>query len=165
MKYDDYDIAFEGENYHLKLDKLGQKELMDVIERDCKVSLEKIKPTIIAFPSFYSYNQDHRIAAEATLAAVRPSNREAKYFVPIVLSYEEAADLWSLENKNSPNVFVSLTQEEINKKLKALGLYISQNRPFPNLRSLKTLKSLTTLRGSQAGSEFAEAYTAHRISL
>lgn len=165
LKYDDYDIVFEGEKYHLKLDLLGQKNLMGIIERESSVSIEKIKPSIVAFPSFSSYNQDHRIAAEATFAAVRPSNRGAKHFVPTVLSYEEAVDFWSVKNKNMPNVFMSISKKEINKKLKALKLYRSQNRPFPNLRSIKTLESLATLRGSQVGTEFAEAYTVYRIAI
>ena len=165
LKYDDYDIAFEGNDYHLKLDMLGQKKLMDVIERDSKVSLEKIRPSIVVFPSFFSYNQDHRVAAYAAFASLRPSDKKLKHFVPNVLSYEEAADLWSLENKNIQNVFVSLSQKEIDRKLEALELYSSQARPFPNLRSLQALKTLAVLRGSQTGSEHAEAYTVHRITV
>ena len=165
LEYDDYDIAFEGDDYHLKLDKLGQKKLMDVIERESKVSIEKIKPTIVVFPSASSYNQDHRIAALATHAALRPSNKESKHFVPTILKYEEAADLWSTEEKRSPDVLVSLSEAEINTKLKALRLYKSQDRPAPNTRSAKVLESLSILRGSQAGTQYAEGFISHRLIL
>jgi len=165
LKYDKYDIALEGERYHLKLDLLGQKKLMDIIERESTVAIEKVKPTIIAFPSFYSYNQDHRVAAEATFAAVRPSNREAKHFIPTVLSYEEPADLWNKTQQILPNVFVPITEKETSIKLKAMHFYRSQLRMFPNLRSSKALQTLAVLRGAQAGREFAEAFVNYRIVL
>ena len=60
LQFDDYHIAFPGDKYHLKLDIIGQHRLMDVIERESSVSIENIKPTMVAFPSFASYNQDHR---------------------------------------------------------------------------------------------------------
>ncbi|MDP2692851.1 MAG: PIG-L family deacetylase, partial [bacterium] len=50
LKVDGWDIALPGDDYHLKLDTLGQKALMDIIERESKVSIEKIKPTIVVFP-------------------------------------------------------------------------------------------------------------------
>ena len=50
LKFDDYYLAFGGNDHHLKLDLWGQKALMDMIERGSSVSLEKVKPTIVAFP-------------------------------------------------------------------------------------------------------------------
>ena len=165
LKYDKYDIALEGQKYHLKLDLLGQKKLMDIIERESAVSIEKVKPSMVAFPAFSSYNQDHRIVTLATHAALRPAEREAKHFVSTVLSYEEPADAWSIDQQTAPSVFVPITEEEVANKLKAVRLYRSQLRTFPNLRSVKTLESLAILRGSWASTAFAEAFTTHRIVL
>src|SRR3989344_3546849 len=151
LGYDKYDIAFEGSRYHLKLDLLGQKKLMDIIERESSLSIEKIKPSIVAFPSFSSYNQDHRAAANATYAALRPAERETKHFVPTVLIYEEPADSWNTTQQISPNVFIPITEKEISIKLKAMDFYRSQLRMFPNLRSLKALQTLAVLRGAQSG--------------
>ena len=165
LKYDKYDIALVGSKYHLRLDLLGQKKLMDIIERGSSVSIEKTKPTIVAFPSFFSYNQDHRVAAQAAFSALRPQNRDSKHFVPIVLSYEEPADVWSIDGQTALNLFVPITEKEARTKLQALKFYKSQLRPFPNLRSIKALESLAILRGAQAGTEYAEAFTNHRIGL
>lgn len=165
LKYDKYDIALAGSKYHLKLDLLGQKKLMDVIERESSVSIEKIKPTIVAFPSPSSYNQDHRAAASATHATLRPAEKKAKHFVATLLSYEEPADLWNTTQQILPNVFLPITEKEARTKLQALKLYKSQLRPFPNLRSIKVLESLAILRGAQASTKFAEAFTTHRIVL
>lgn len=162
LRYDGYHIAFPGDKYHLKLDLLGQKALMDLIERESTVSIEKVKPTIVAFPLSTSYNQDHRTIAIATHAALRPAQRSTKHFVLTVLSYEEPQDAWILRNQPEPNFFVPLSKNEIDVKLSALKLYKSQLRPLPNPRALETIKSSATLRGAQCGSNFAEAFTAYR---
>lgn len=162
LEFDNYYLAFEGNNYHLKLDLIGQKKIMDLIERESIVSIENIKPTIVAFPSPFSYNQDHRITTMAAHAALRTNAQGNKHFVPNVLSYEQCADEWSLCQRSHPNFFVPLTLKQINAKLKALKLYKSQVRPFPNPRSVESLKALAILRGSQSGYQFAESYTVYR---
>ena len=162
LKFDNYDFAFPGNEYHLKLDILGQKALMDSIERESKVSIEKVKPTIIAFTSPLSYNQDHRIAAMAAHASTRPAPYRTKHFVKNVLSYEEAADQWTLENNMKINLFLPLNQTEIDAKVKSLKLYKSQLRPAPNLRSVQAMVTLAKLRGHQSGTNFAEAFVSYR---
>lgn len=164
LKFDGYSMEFSGNDYHLKLDTLGQKKLMGVIERESKVSIEKIKPTIVAFPSFTSYNQDHRVAALAALAATRPAPSGAKHFVPIVLSYEEAADQWSHDVMLTPNLFVPLSKNQLDAKMKSLKLYKSQLRAAPNLRAPELLETLAILRGAQCGQNFAEAYSCLRMT-
>ena len=163
LKYDDWDLAFKGNDYHLRLDTLGQKALMDVIERESKVAIEKVKPTIIAFTSPESYNQDHRIAAYAAHASARPQPKGAKHFVETVISYEEPADGWTTAKNPHPNFFVKLSEENLAKKAEAIALYKSQDRPFPNMRSKETIDALAKLRGSQSGVNLAEGFVAYRI--
>jgi LmbE family N-acetylglucosaminyl deacetylase len=162
LKFDGYHIAFPGNKYHLQLDTLGQKAIMDMVERDSPVAIEKIKPDIIAFPTHYSYNQDHAIAAHAVHAALRPAPEGAKHFVPMVLSYEEVADNWALQGKLRPNYFVRLTIEEVNRKIESIELYKSQFRRSPSTRSPESLRALSVLRGAESATEYAEGYYAHR---
>lgn len=161
LKISDYDIAYSG-NYHLKLDVLGQHEVMQLVERKSTVSLEKIKPDIVAFPSLYSYNQDHQLAARATHAAIRPAETPAKHFVETAIAYEVPADGWSMHHQIVPNFFVPLSVTELEVKKEAMSIYASQMRPSPNPRSLPTIESLTRLRGSFVSTEFAEAYILYR---
>lgn len=163
LRFDNYFLAFKGNNYHLKLDLLGQKQLMDVIERDNPLAIEKVKPTIIAFPSLFSYNQDHRIATLATHACLRPAPKKDKHFVPIVLSYEEPSDEWTFHNQKEPNFFVEIKEKDITAKQKAMQMYQSQNRTSNNPRSIQILKNLALLRGSQIGERYAEAFYVHRF--
>jgi LmbE family N-acetylglucosaminyl deacetylase len=163
LNYDDYDISFPGNKYHLKLDTLGQKALMDEIERESSVALERVRPDIVAFPSASSYNQDHKIAANAALASLRPASPTSKHFVSTVISFEEVADNWTIDPKFTPNYFEVLSDLQLEKKLSAVKLYASQYRPTPSTRSGTALKALSILRGVQSGNKYSEGFFIHRI--
>src|SRR3989338_7174683 len=47
LKVDGYDIVYEETEKHLRLDNMPRRELIAVIERESKVSIDKIKPTIV----------------------------------------------------------------------------------------------------------------------
>ncbi len=163
LSYDDYHIAFGSNNHHLRLDNHAQLELINAIERETPLSLEKLKPNLVLFPSSTNYNQDHRAAAQATFAACRPASRQYKYQPQMVFSYEVAADQWNMEKLFSPNFFMKLSSQQLDRKLRALRLYKSQLRQRANPRSPKTLEGLAALRGSQSGNSFAEAFYCHRF--
>lgn len=163
LKVDGWDIAFLGNDYHLKLDTLGQKALMDIIERESKVSIEKIKPTIVVFPSSISYHQDHRIVAEAIHASLRPSLQNSKNKLKTVLMYEEPSDSWTLQKGFEPDFFVVLTNDHVRTKITALKFYKSQLRPTPNLRSPEIIKVFAKSRGALCGYKYAEGYRNLRI--
>ncbi|MDP2684518.1 MAG: PIG-L family deacetylase, partial [bacterium] len=128
-----------------------------------KVSIEKIKPTIVVFPSSISYNQDHRIVAEAIHASLRPSLQNSKHKLKTVLIYEEPSDSWTLQKGFEPDFFVVLTNNQLNTKITALKLYKSQLRATPNLRSPEILKVFAKARGALCGCKYAEGYRNLRI--
>ena len=163
LKYDDYEIAFEGNSYHLMLDKLPQLELISMIERNSRLALEKIKPALVLLPHPESYNQDHRAAETATFSACRPASPNNKFQPKTILSYEFPGDYWSLRISALFNFFVELTKGHLENKLNALKLYKSQVRRHPNPRSFDALHSLATLRGAQSGCSLAEAFQLFRI--
>lgn len=163
LKYDDYHLAFPGDAFHLKLDRLPQFELISAIEKG-PLSLARIKPTIIASPQVSDYNQDHRSVAQAVMAATRPAPDEFKPLQRLVLGYEfSATALWSTQPSNNPNFFVELEKGDLEAKIKALRLYSSQLRNGYHSRSVHVLKSLAYLRGSQSGVQSAEAFFSYRI--
>lgn len=164
LSIDDYHIAFPGEEYHLRLDKIPQRDIIAEIE-NAKVSLHKSNPTIVAFPSIYSYNQDHRIAAQASFSATRPMPKEFKPLTPLVLSYEEPTDAWTPHESPSPNFFVTLTEDNLKAKITALKLYKTQLREGNHPRSPKALETLARLRGAQSGQTLSEAFYCYRIIL
>ncbi len=162
LGYDGYHIAFPGNKFHLRLDELSQKDLMDEIERG-PTSLESVNPTILAFPSLGDYNQDHRRAAQAAFASCRPIPGMNKKIPGIVLSYEHTTGGWGISSEGNPNFFVPLSTQDMKKKIEALNLYKSQVRKNPHPRSAEIVQALAKLRGALCGAEAAEAFYLHRL--
>jgi LmbE family N-acetylglucosaminyl deacetylase len=165
LKIDRYTIVFVGDKYHLKLDTYGQFQVMHQIEQASIVAIEKIKPTMITFPSMYSYNQDHVAVAKAAHAALRPSEMHSKHFIRNVLAFEVPADGWGMQEQRLPNFYLPLSPKELRVKSRALRMYTSQYRPQPNPRSAEAIEALASLRGTQCQSPYAEAYHVYRIAV
>jgi len=166
MKYlriDDFEIAFPGNKYHLKLDQLPVFDLIETIEKKSKVSIANASPTILATSQVSDYNQDHSTVAKASVAATRPAPHDLKPFLPLVLSYEFAANSWNMLNSPPPNFYVSLSKEDLKAKIKAMQIYKSQIRRGFHTRSAKTIESLAKLRGAQVGCYAAEAFYCYRF--
>ena len=164
LKIDGYKIAFPGNDYHLQLDRLGQKQLIHEIERGKEISLEEIKPDIIAFHSVNDYNQDHEAVAKAAFSACRPSPKENKFVPNVILSFEESTDFWSLNGQKKLNFFVELSEEEINNKIKAISLHKSQLKSEKgHPRHLDVIRAIALHRGSAIGKSWAEGYYSHKI--
>ena len=62
LKVDDYETIFDSSNDNRYLDSKPLHDLIEIIESDSKVSLNKIKPTIVAIPTNYSHHQDHSLS-------------------------------------------------------------------------------------------------------
>lgn len=164
LNVDDYEIALKGSQYHLKLDALPQKDILDIIEKKSRVSIEKVKPTIVALPSRCSENQDHIAVATAGLTALRPRSRELKHFPKIVIAYEQGSTFWSYESFK-PSLFVDIS-ENLDSKLNALSYYKSQVPKTGNSpRTIESIDLLARFRGSQICVRAAEAFEALRITL
>ncbi|HSK97311.1 MAG TPA: hypothetical protein VK891_11900, partial [Euzebyales bacterium] len=157
LKYDDWDIALPGAQYHLRLDAMAQVDLIAVIETGCRLSLRAVEPTVVLLPSPLSYNQDHRAVSEAATTALRPYGGE--HAAPTVVAiFEEVADQWTPGVSPPPNLFVDLDAVHLDDKITAMRAYASQVRPHPHTRSLEALRTMATVRGAHSGVEYAEAY-------
>ena len=88
--------------------------------------------------------------------ATRPihKNKVNRLFTYEVLSSSE----WKYTENFLPNYFISISENEISLKWKALEYYLSETKEFPFPRSAKGLKTLAMYRGMQAGVEYAEAF-------
>jgi LmbE family N-acetylglucosaminyl deacetylase len=164
MRLDGYHLAFPGDEYMLQLDQISQRRLINEIERG-PVSLENMKPDIIAFPSWHDYNQDHRAANEAAIAATRPVEGTYKYVPELILEYELPYTGWGPGNVRVPNFFVSLEKDALRAKLDSLRLYKSQMKTGKGPVSVYASEQLTKMRGLIAGVEHAEAYVLRRINV
>ena len=144
---------------NIKMNIVPHLELVQFIEK-C-IEDWKAEAIITHHPS--DTNIDHQETSRATIAACRlfqrkegiPNLREL-CFMEVPSSTE-----WSLnsaENRFTPNLFVEVGQEGVNKKIEALKAYTGVMRSYPHPRSEVALIGLAAYRGSMAGCDYAEAF-------
>jgi len=164
LKVDGYDIVYEESEKHLRLDTISRRELIAKIERDSKVSIDRIKPTMVALPAI-SYNQDHCAVFHAGFTACRPNLPEIKPFQKIVVAYDNPTLFWNTEyEKFHPNFYVDISKYQ-DIKLKAMLFHKSQLRDSLHHLSIDSLNNLVRLRGREISVEAAEAFMCYRFIL
>ena len=158
LKVDRYDTIFDSPNDNRYLDAKPLHELISKIETESKVSLAKIKPTIVAIPSINSHHQDHIHIFKACIAALRPLN---KPIADVVISYEAPEhSRWSASGVFQPNLYIDI-EKYLTRKISAFYKYKSQIRIGG--RDKHTIKNHAEYRGKEAGRKICEAYFVHRL--
>ena len=99
LKVDDWEVVYTDDAVHLALDTVPRKELVRLIERDARLSIEKVEPTLMLIPAS-SYNQDHEALFRACITATRPGVRSQRHLVPYVLAYDNTS-LFSMPRSQS----------------------------------------------------------------
>jgi len=164
LKIDDYDIFYTDAETHLRLDAIPQRDLISVIEKDSKVAIDRINPTMVALPAI-SYNQDHVATFKAGFTACRPHDPTVKSFPQIVLSYDNQTLFWNVDyDKYHPNLYVDIS-DFLDTKIKAMSLHKSQLRHSPHHCSIENMEYLARVRGHEISVEAAEAFVCHRLVL
>ena len=72
-----------------------------------------------------------------------------------------AATDWSVNRAMrpfTPNTYIEVGKEGIQRKIDALSQYRGVMRPYPHPRSDEALLGLAAYRGAQAGVKYAEAF-------
>ena len=148
-------VLFRGEEHHLKLDAIPQAHLVGFLEE----VLRDTRPTLAVVPCRGHHHQDHRAAAEASVAALRPApDTVGRPFVPHVIAYGHSAAGWGGESfQVRPSVFVDVTAV-IETKIAALACYKTQLCPVPHPRSLAAVRNQQAVWGAHAGIAYAEAF-------
>lgn len=137
--------------------RCDQVPLLDIIKKIEQV-IRRIKPVIIYTHNGSDLNIDHVLTFKAVLTACRPvvGASVKKLYAFETLSSTEWSPL-GMASPFYPTRFVDISAFEA-IKLKALTVYASEMKAFPDARSLEAVKVLGRLRGSQAGVQVAEAF-------
>jgi LmbE family N-acetylglucosaminyl deacetylase len=157
---DDYDVLYDDSDRHLRLDQVPRRELVSALERDSRVAIDRLKPTMISLPA-PSYNQDHEAVHKAGMTACRPHLAALKPFQNVVLLADAPQLSWSLRRFN-PTFYVDIT-DYLEKKIAAFRCHRSQLRPDPHNGSLESLRLLALARGRDVSVGAAEAYECPRL--
>jgi len=147
---------------HLRLDAVPRVELIGLLERECPLAIDKVKPDILLFPAV-SYNQDHEALNRAVWAACRPHLPSDKPFVRAVWAYDQPQLGWN-HAAFRPNLYVDISRH-LDRKLAAFRCHASQVRPDPHHASVENMERLARLRGSEVSVAAAEAFECHRLLL
>ena len=151
--------VYETNYPNIKMNVIPHLEVVQFIE-EC-IRDYKAEAIITHHPS--DVNIDHQEVSKAVNAAVRLFQRTEGIPRLRMLAYMEvpSSTEWSLnssQNRFTPNLFVEVGQDGIDKKIEALSAYDGVMRLFPHPRSKEALTGLAAFRGAQAGLEYAEAF-------
>jgi LmbE family N-acetylglucosaminyl deacetylase len=161
-KAHDAEVFMTDEQRHMRLDVIPRRDLVAVLEREARLSIQNVKPHFVLLP-FPSYNQDHEAVCRAGITACRPHDPRALSVPPAVWLYEYPPNSWCLPHERfTPNVYVDIS-EHLQGKIDSYLLYESQARSGMHQNSPENIKTLALLRGKEVGVEAAEAYQALRL--
>jgi LmbE family N-acetylglucosaminyl deacetylase len=149
--------AHEPEFARFPDNRCDQIPLLDIIKKIEQV-IQRIKPKIVYTHNGSDLNIDHVLTFKAVLTACRPV---AGASVKKIYAFETLSSTeWSplgIATPFYPTRFVDIAAFE-DIKMKALTVYASEMKAFPDARSLEAVKALGRLRGAQVGVLAAEAF-------
>ena len=159
MKILGIDKIYTADFPNIKMNTVPHLELVQFIEK----SIEDFKAEAIITHHPSDTNNDHVMTSYAAQAAARLFQRRSDIkplkeflFMEVFSSTEWSFD--SSANRFTPNCFVEIGLEGVEKKLEALFKYKGVMRDYPHPRSYEALKGLAAYRGCQAGCNYAEAF-------
>ncbi len=149
-----------GDFPNIKFNTVAHLDLVVFIEK----YIEELSPDYIITHHPYDLNNDHYHVSKACQAASRLFQRKdvkaikGLYFMEILSSTD-----WTFPVNNQsfqPNTFIEIGLRGLEAKIASLHKYKGVMRDYPHPRSNESLKSLATIRGSQAGLDYAESFQA-----
>ncbi len=115
-------------------------------------------PEIIYTHFYGDINIDHQMISQAVQTASRPI--PGSQFIEVRLFEILSSTEWGMhlgKGNFVPNLYIDI-KGHIEQKLQALHFYESEMREYPHPRSYEACKYLSSIRGSQSGVDFAEAF-------
>lgn len=121
----------------------------------------KWKPDIIITHYPLDTHKDHQVTSQVVSEAFRYFQRPAGLSPCKELWYGEVPSStdWTVAEQFHPNVWVQLTQEDIQTKIDLLRMYDQVLRRAPHPRSEENIEALARTRAAQCGgAKYAEAF-------
>lgn len=134
------------------------------IVRFIEAAIKDCQPEVLITHHPADVHVDHGITSECCLEAAKLPMRQICQVEPIksILFMEVPSSTdWNINTSADcfrPNAFMEVSQEDIQEKFNAISVYKDVIRKAPHPRSSNVLTSMAVCRGSQAGTEYAEAF-------
>lgn len=149
---------------HLHLGEFADNEmdmssLLEVIHWFERI-IEDVKPDLILTHHRYCTNIDHQYCHDAVVVATRPAvNRH----IPVLCGEVPSSTGYLRPVQWEPNLYIEVSREDMDIKVRAMQAYNGEARPDPHPRSPEVLMALAKVRGSESGFLWAEAFMIQRI--
>ncbi len=150
---------FDGwEQFSFITTELDQYPLSKLIE-SISAYVKKVAPSTIYYHHHADVHTDHKVAFEA----IHACTKNFRYpFIEKILLFETLSETEFApairNNAFVPNVFNDITPY-MDKKLKIMQLFTTEQMEEPLPRAMSTIKALARYRGSRIGVEYAEAFS------
>lgn len=132
--------------------------LLDII-KVVEVEKDKFQSEVIFTHHGGDVNIDHQRTFEAVMTACRPMHDE---ITKTIVTFETPSGTeWRLPSDPHhflPNLFFSVSQENLDAKIKGMECYEFERREYPHPRSPEALKIQAQRWGVTIGNSFAEAF-------
>ncbi len=145
-----------GEFSDNEIDKHTLLELIHWLED----LIKKVQPEAIITHHRFCTNIDHQYCHEAAVVATRPG---VDSHIPIFCGEIPSSTGYLKPAQWEPNLFVEVSEEDVQTKIKSMEAYETEARPDPHPRSPEVLRALAKVRGSESGFFFAEAFMVQRL--
>jgi len=138
-----------------RFDTVALLDIIKVIEKE----KQQFKPDVIFTHHGGDVNIDHQRTFEAVITSCRPMSDET---VKTIITFETASGTeWRASTDPRhfvPNYFISVVEQDIAAKIKAMESYEFEKRAYPHPRSPEALKIQAQRWGVSVGVPFAEAF-------
>ena len=138
-----------------RFDTVALLDIIKVIEKE----KQEFLPQIIFTHHGGDVNVDHQKTFEAVITACRPMMHET---VKTIISFETPSGTEWRANSDPrhflPNLFISISKDNLDAKIKGMESYEFESRPFPHPRSPKALEIVAQRWGVAMGKEYVEAF-------
>jgi LmbE family N-acetylglucosaminyl deacetylase len=138
-----------------RFDTVALLDIIKVIEQE-KINFQ---PEVIFTHHGGDVNIDHQRTFEAVMTACRPMQNE---IVKTIITFETPSGTeWRSPTDPRhflPNLFFSVSQANIDAKIKGMESYEFERREYPHPRSPEALKIQAQRCGIMVGTDFAEAF-------
>tara|TARA_B110000879_G_scaffold209873_1_gene298646 strand:- start:1823 stop:2530 length:708 start_codon:yes stop_codon:yes gene_type:complete len=143
-----------------RFDTVPLLDIIKVIEKEKK----EFNPEIIFTHHGGDVNIDHQRTFEAVITATRPLDYEKAH---TIITFETPSGTeWRASSDPKcfvPNMFLEISEKNLDSKVKGMECYEFEKREFPHPRSPEALKILAQLRGMTVGKSLAEAFMIIRM--
>ena len=138
-----------------RFDTVALLDIIKVIEKE----KANFKPNVIFTHHGGDLNIDHQRTFEAVITSCRPLNTET---VKTIITFETPSGTeWRASSDPRhfiPNMFVNISEENLQAKINAMECYEFERRQFPHPRSPEALRIFSQRWGITVGIELAEAF-------